>query len=322
MTPITLTIHVSKNEIYPKRIYAGTRGSFGLTKLNFELSPEWDGAACTVVFHPKRGKPISVAWAGVPIDVPYEIMQYSGISSFVFSGTVYTDGKAEGKRISLPGEIEVLYTLEDEGINTKGFTPELYSQILALIGNLGDLTTESKKNLVSAINEAAQSGGEVIDEKAVIEIIKKYIDENSISVNWNDVIGRPEPSTDIGNDKTNTTKYATPAAVYGYVSAYISSALTYRGSISFASLPALEAKNKNSVYNITDSFTTTANFIEGAGHSYGAGQNVAIAEVTTGVYKYDVLSQPIDLSGYVEDSDMHEITNEEFDALWESVMGG
>ncbi len=177
MTPITLTIHVSKNEIYPKRIYAGTRGSFGLTKLNFELSPEWDGAACTVVFHPKRGKPISVAWAGIPIDVPYEIMQYSGISSFVFSGTVYTDGKAEGKRISLPGEVEVLYTLEDEGINTKGFTPELYLQILALIGNLGDLTTEAKENLVSAINEAAQSGGEVIDEKAVIEIIKKYIDE-------------------------------------------------------------------------------------------------------------------------------------------------
>ena len=142
------------------------------------------------------------------------------------------------------------------------------------------------------------------------------------SVNWSGVIGRPEASTDISADKTNNTKYATPAAVHGYVGTYLASALTYKGSIAFASLPALEAKNKGHVYNITDAFTTTANFIEGAGHQYAAGQNVAIAEVSSGVYKYDVLSQPIDLSGYVQNDDMHEITNEEFDALWDSVMGG
>ena len=34
-----------------------------------------------------------------------------------------------------------------------------YEQLLAMIGNLADLTTEAKENLVAAINEAATTGG-------------------------------------------------------------------------------------------------------------------------------------------------------------------
>lgn len=140
------------------------------------------------------------------------------------------------------------------------------------------------------------------------------------SVNWSGVIGRPEASTDIGADQTDQTKYATPYAVHQYVGTKLGAALTYKGSIAFADLPALTAEYAGHVYNITDPFTTTENFLEGAGHSYAAGQNVAIATVADGVYRYDVLAQPIDLSGYVRSENMHEITNEEFDALWESVF--
>ena len=73
------------------------------------------------------------------------------------------------------------------------------------------------------------------------------------------------------------------------------------GSIVFASLPALSADVLGNVYNITDSFTTTADFVEGAGDSYPAGTNVAIVDVGTGgshSYKYDVLSGVVDLSAY------------------------
>lgn len=141
------------------------------------------------------------------------------------------------------------------------------------------------------------------------------------SVNWTGVIGRPEASTDIDADKSNSTKYATPAAVHNYVGTKLVSALIYKGSVTFANLPALSAENVGHVYNVTDAFTTTANFAEGAGHNYNAGQNVAIADIGSGVYRYDVLAQPIDLSGYVLADEMHEISNEEFDALWDSVMG-
>ena len=73
------------------------------------------------------------------------------------------------------------------------------------------------------------------------------------------------------------------------------------GSIAFASLPALSADVLGNVYNITDSFTTTADFVEGAGDNYPAGTNVAIVDIGTGGshnYKYDVLSGVVDLSAY------------------------
>lgn len=79
-------------------------------------------------------------------------------------------------------------------------------------------------------------------------------------------------------------------------------ALKPKGSIAFANLPALSVSNINNVYNITDAFTTTADFVEGAGKAYPAGTNVAIINVGTDAiptYKYDIYSGFVDLSPYL-----------------------
>lgn len=60
----------------------------------------------------------------------------------------------------------------------------------------------------------------------------------------------------------------------------------------------LVAANLGNVYNITDSGTTTADFVDGAGHPINAGDNVGICDVGGGVYKFDLLSGFVDLSGY------------------------
>ena len=182
MTPKIQTISVKNNELSPKSVIAGTRGSYGITQLDFALSPEWEGASCVVTFHPRRGKPVSIPWVGVPIDIPVEIMKHNGVSGYVFSGTIIEDGVAEAKNITLPGEIDVLFTLDDEGGNTVGFTPAIHSLILAMIGQLGDLKTEAKNNLVEAINEAFESGGGSVDEETVKTIIEEYLKENPIEV--------------------------------------------------------------------------------------------------------------------------------------------
>ena len=56
--------------------------------------------------------------------------------------------------------------------------------------------------------------------------------------------------------------------------------VTYKasGSVFFADLPALAASREGHVYNIKDDFTTTADFVEGAGKDYPAGTNVVIIE--------------------------------------------
>ena len=67
----------------------------------------------------------------------------------------------------------------------------------------------------------------------------------------------------------------------------------FGGSILFANLPTADVEHLNFVYDIQDAFTTTSSFVEGAGHDYPAGTNVAIINAGTEsvpVYKYDVFT--------------------------------
>lgn len=94
------------------------------------------------------------------------------------------------------------------------------------------------------------------------------------------------------------------------INSAISGVYTPKGSIAFASLPTAAAGNKGWVYNVTDAFTTTAAFVEGAGHAYGAGTNVVCVDVGSGSYKWDVLAGTIDLT---------ELTADEVQTLWDSI---
>lgn len=80
------------------------------------------------------------------------------------------------------------------------------------------------------------------------------------------------------------------------------------GSYAFASLPAANADTVGYVYDVTDAFVTTENFVEGAGHNYPAGTNVVVIEVSgePTAYKYDVMSGFVDLSDYVTDEELTE----------------
>lgn len=94
---------------------------------------------------------------------------------------------------------------------------------------------------------------------------------------------------------------ASDAVNKGQLDAAILGALVPSGSVGFASLPSLTAANLNHVYNVTDAFTTTADFLEGTGKNYPAGTNVAIINTGTAenpVYKYDVYGSFVDLSAY------------------------
>ena len=79
------------------------------------------------------------------------------------------------------------------------------------------------------------------------------------------------------------------------------SAIVPKGTKAFAGLTPstdLAAANVGFMWNISDAFTTTSDFVEGAGHSIPAGANVYVANPEAGVYKYDIFSGMYDLSGY------------------------
>ena len=89
-----------------------------------------------------------------------------------------------------------------------------------------------------------------------------------------------------------------------YVDTKLTSAVRHCGSITFSNLPSLTSANLNKCYNITDAFTTTSDFLEGAGAEYPAGTNVMIVEAGTNTYKYDAKAGTYDLSIYYEISDL------------------
>lgn len=108
----------------------------------------------------------------------------------------------------------------------------------------------------------------------------------------------PTISTNVASDSTSNTKTVSPKAVKDYVDSRVSAAYKASGSVTFANLPGLDASRVGNVYNVTDAFTTTSDFVEGAGSSYPAGTNVAIVSSGSS-YKYDALAGFVDLSGYV-----------------------
>ena len=76
---------------------------------------------------------------------------------------------------------------------------------------------------------------------------------------------------------------------------------TPSGSAYFDDLPTPSKDYLGYVYNMLEDFTTTNDFLEGAGKTYSAGSNVVIVDagsVDNPRYMYDVLSGFIDLSGY------------------------
>lgn len=120
-----------------------------------------------------------------------------------------------------------------------------------------------------------------------------------------------------GNDATTKTyvdnkvsSLQTADQVQAAINSAISGVYTPKGSLAFKSLPTAAAGNKGWVYNVTDAFTTTAAFVEGAGHSYGVGTNVVCVDAGSGSYKWDVLAGMIDLT---------ELTANEVQTLWDSI---
>ena len=76
------------------------------------------------------------------------------------------------------------------------------------------------------------------------------------------------------------------AALEEAINNKLTSVYKIKGSKAFAELTSalLIKANEGNVYNITDAFTTTADFIEGAGKKHTAGSNVVVVEDTAAVY--------------------------------------
>ena len=131
--------------------------------------------------------------------------------------------------------------------------------------------------------------------------------------------GKADKATTL--DGYGITNAYTKDEINAKISAKISAVYKPAGSVAFAELPSLSESILGNVYNVTDAFTTTANFVEGAGNKYPKGTNVVVVKVGD-AYKYDVLAGFVDLSGYVEKEAGKGLSDENFTAALKDKLDG
>lgn len=265
---------------------------------------------------------------------------FAADASYVHTDNNYTSTeKTKLSGISAGAQVNVIETIKVNGtaqtVSSKGVNITVPTKTSQVTNDSGFITAEdipegaAPSTTTPAMNGTAAVGSEETFARGDHVHPKDTSKADLASPTFT---GTPKAPT--ASAGTNTTQIATTAFVTSAVSGKANSADVYTkteidnklsstfkpgGSVAFQSLPSLSAGNLGKIVNVTDSFTTTSSFVEGAGKTYPAGTNVAIVDVGSAgspSYKYDVQGSFFDLSGYAEDSDFGLATTGEIDALF------
>lgn len=179
-----------------------TAGMSKAVTVQFVFSPEWDGLTKTAVF--SNGKTtvdvLAANWDGDTVPVPHEVLAVPGRHARV---GVYG---ADESGVVLPtvwvGLGKVQPGADPSGDASADPSLPVWAQLQKQIGDLDDLKTYNKGNLVDAINEARSSGGSGGGGYTIGDGLKLDAATNTLSVD-----------TAAAVEKDNT-KPVTSAAVY------------------------------------------------------------------------------------------------------------
>lgn len=231
-------------------------------------------------------------------------------------------------------KITALKHLQELGTRQKAVTDALDQRI----GTLEKAGSQANKLEGIKVNGTALA----IADKMVDILIATGTTNGSVSVNGADVaikgladlafkakISQSDLDEALSAVLAKKANKATTLAGYGItdtftkdeINAKISAVYKPAGSVAFADLPALAENVLGNVYNVTNAFTTTANFVEGAGNKYPKGTNVVVVKVDD-AYKFDVLAGFVDLSGYVEKETGKGLSTNDYTTAEKTKLGG
>ena len=132
-------------------------GSVGYLRFRCDFDAEWSGLAKKVSFtNGNVSKSVLLTDDSAPF-IPPEVLANAG-KVFV---SIVGLGKDGTIKLTTRKMTEPIVILEQGNIpeGDPNYTPELWEQSLAAIGDLSELDTKNKDNLVGAINEVYRTGG-------------------------------------------------------------------------------------------------------------------------------------------------------------------
>ena len=179
-----------------------TAGMAKAVTVEFVFSDDWSGLTKTAVFSAGRTTVdvLESAWDGNKVVVPHEILADAGPIARVGVYGANADGLILPTVWVTIGK--VMPAAEPSGDPGADPTLPIWAQLQNQIGDLDDLQTYNKGNLVDAINEARSSGGSGGGGYTIGEGLKLDAATNTLSVD-----------TAAAVEKDNT-KPVTSAAVY------------------------------------------------------------------------------------------------------------
>lgn len=135
-----------------------TAGMSKAETVRFVFSDDWDGLSKTAVFTDgvKTVDVLPPGWDGDTVPIPHEILTTAGRTARVgVYGTNASGVVLPTVWVSL-GKVQP--AVDPSGDPSADPTLPVWAQLQEIIGDLADLTTTAKNNLVAAINEAAKTG--------------------------------------------------------------------------------------------------------------------------------------------------------------------
>ena len=154
-----IQVHITKASAHlcspPELLTAGMAKA---VSVEFAFSSDWDGLTKTAVFTNGRATidVLPAKWDGDTVTVPSEILAVAGRYARVgVYGTNASGVVLPTVWVSL-GKVQP--AVEPSGDPSADPTLPVWAQLQEIIGDLADLTTKAKENLVAAINEAAKTG--------------------------------------------------------------------------------------------------------------------------------------------------------------------
>ena len=179
-----------------------TAGMAKAVTVEFVFSDDWSGLTKTAVFSAGRTTVdvLESAWDGNKVVVPHEILADAGPIARVGVYGANADGLILPTVWVTLGK--VMPAAEPSGDPGADPTLPIWAQLQNQIGDLDDLQTYNKGNLVDAINEARSSGGSGGGGYTIGDGLKLDADTNTLSVDTAEAV-----------EKDNT-KPVTSAAVY------------------------------------------------------------------------------------------------------------
>ena len=179
--------------------------SVGQAFVEFEFDEEWNGLTCTANFeNSATEKPISVLLTGGQVEIPPEVLVPGYLQISVVG--MAAEGEKQVPTAAMAAPIKVYAAGPGIGALPEGATPELWEQVISVIGQVSNLDTKDKSNLVAAINEVLRragsgggGGGIGIDGATFIP----HVSEDGV-LSWTNDQGlpNPEPVTIKGKDGT------------------------------------------------------------------------------------------------------------------------